>query len=95
MILEFHTIIDELIFLSKSVKISKEHEFFYIEIGLNIAYYRKIVGYTQEQLAELAGISRTYISNIEASNMVRTFSLEVLLNIADALDIPPYKLFRM
>ena len=57
-------------------------------IGLNIAYYRKLKGYTQLQLAEQIGISRTHMSNIEAPNMNTSISLETLLDIADTLEIP-------
>lgn len=35
-----------------------------MELGLNIAYYRKLKGITQAQLAQMVGISRTHISNI-------------------------------
>ena len=38
----------------------------FIEIGYNIAYYRKHAGLTQEQLAERVGISRQHIGAIEA-----------------------------
>lgn len=78
--------------MSKSFKISKLNEFKYIQIGLNIAYYRKLHGYTQEQLAELSGISRSHISSIEAPNIIHNISLEVLFNIANSLKIEPYKL---
>jgi len=80
--------------LSKSTKISKENEFKYVQIGLNIAYYRKLQGYTQEELSELSGISRSHISAIEAPNIVHNISLEVLFNIAKALKIEPYKLLE-
>ena len=60
----------------------------YKMIGLNIAYYRKLKGYTQLQLAELVNISRTHMSNIEAPNVPTSISLETLLDVADALDIP-------
>ncbi len=80
--------------MSKSMKISKEHEFKYIQIGLNIAYYRKMQGFTQEELAEAAEISRSHISAIEAPNIVHNISLEVLFCIADALKIEPYKLLE-
>ncbi len=60
----------------------------YKMIGLNIAYYRKLKGMTQLQLAERIGISRTHMSNIEAPNMHTSISLETLLDIADALEIP-------
>ena len=60
----------------------------YKMIGLNIAYHRKLKGYTQLQLAEKINISRTHMSNIEAPNMPTSISLETLLDVADALEIP-------
>lgn len=60
----------------------------YKMIGLNIAYYRKLKGLTQLKLAEKINISRTHMSNIEAPNMSTSISLETLLDIADALEIP-------
>lgn len=54
---------------------NKNREQEYKMIGLNIAYYRKLHGLTQLQLAELAGISRTHMSNIEAPNMPTSISL--------------------
>ena len=38
----------------------------FIELGYNIAYYRKHAGLTQEQLAERVGISRQHMGAIEA-----------------------------
>lgn len=70
----------------------KKREQQYIQIGLNIAYFRKFKGLTQLQLAESVNLSRTHISNIEAPNMVTSLSLEKLLDIADALDINPSEL---
>ena len=66
----------------------------FIELGYNTAYYRKHAGLTQEQLAERVGISRQHLGAIEAPNLVRPISLELLFNIADVLDIPAYKLLR-
>ena len=63
-------------------------------IGLNIAYYRKLKGLTQLQLAEAVNISRTHMSNIEAPNMPTSLSLETLMDIADALEIPVELLLR-
>lgn len=80
--------------MSKSIKISKQNEFRYIQLGLNIAYYRKLQGYTQEELAEIAGISRSHLSAIEAPNIIHNTSLEAIFNIADALRIDPYKLLE-
>lgn len=64
----------------------------YIKLGLNIAYYRKLSGLTQMQLAEAVNISRTHLSNIEASNMPTSVSLDTLFEIAKVLDIPVYRL---
>lgn len=59
----------------------------YIEIGYNIQYFRKHKGLTQEQLAELVDISRQHLGAIEAPNIVRTISLDLLFRIADALEV--------
>ena len=59
----------------------------FIELGLTIAALRKMKGMSQEQLAEKAKISRSHLSSIEAPNIVRPFSVEVLYNIADALEV--------
>lgn len=64
----------------------------YIEIGYNIAYYRKHAGLTQEQLAELLGISRQHLGAIEAPNLLRPVSLDLLFNIATVLRIDVTKL---
>lgn len=61
-------------------------------LGLNIAYYRKKRGYSQEKLAELVDISRTHMSRIEIADCA--VSLDVVFRIADALGVEPYKLFE-
>lgn len=63
----------------------------YVEIGLKIAYYRKLYGYTQEQLAEKIGLSSKYLSNIETPSMIQPISLKTLFAIADVFQIPPHK----
>lgn len=63
----------------------------YRAIGLNIAYYRKLRGLTQLQLAEKISISRTHLSNIEAPNSPTSISFDVLLSISHELNIPAYK----
>lgn len=69
----------------------------YTELGYNIAYYRKHRKLTQEQLAEIAemvDISRQHLGAIEAPNIIRPLSLDLLFAIARALEVEPYKLFR-
>ncbi len=64
------------------------------ELGLKIAYYRKLRGMTQEQLAEAAGVSPVFISHVEAPGIDKTVSLGTLFAIAEALDVPAYKFFK-
>ena len=72
---------------------NNRHSEEYIRLGLNIAYYRKLNGMTQLQLAEAINISRTHMSNIEAPNVPTSVSLDKLFEIAEVLDIPVYKFF--
>jgi len=54
--------------MARNTKISLEKYGKYINLGLNITYYRKREGMTQDQLAERVGISRSYLGEIEAPN---------------------------
>jgi transcriptional regulator with XRE-family HTH domain len=58
----------------------------------NIKYYRKFRHYTQEQLADQIGIHRTHISKIETFHTGVT--LDLLFALAEALQVPPYKLLE-
>ena len=62
-------------------------------LGLTIAYYRKLRGLTQAELAEATNLSRTHISNIEAPNGKTSISLNKLFDIADVLQVPVKDLF--
>jgi len=74
---------------------TKRHGQRYLQLGLNIAYYRKLKGLTQMQLSESTNISRTHMSNIEASGVMKPVSLNVLFDIAEVLGIEPGKLLEM
>lgn len=63
----------------------------YQQIGLKIAYYRKLRGLTQEQLAERLELSPAFIGHVEALNINKAVSLDTLFDVAAALDVPPYK----
>ena len=63
-------------------------------IGLNISLQRKLKGITQAQLAEMVNISRTHMSNIEAPKVKTALSIDLLLDIANALEIEPAILFQ-
>jgi len=64
----------------------------YRKLGLNIAYYRKDKGYTQEMLAEKLNLDRTTISKIELATS--GVSLDVIFAISDLLGVPVYKFFE-
>lgn len=59
--------------------------------GQNLRKYRNQLGLSQEKFAEVCGLHRTYISDIECFR--RSISLENIQRIADALNIDTYKLF--
>ena len=59
-----------------------------------VGYYRRKKGYSQEKLAEMLGISRQHLASVEAPGMNRGLSLELLFNIATALEIEPYLLLK-
>lgn len=63
-----------------------------IKIGLKIAYYRKLQGMTQEQLAEACDISAGYLAQLEGPNSYFCPSLRTLFTIAEVLSIPVAKL---
>jgi len=74
-------------------KLAEDRLQIYKLLGLKIAFYRKQKGMTQLDLAEKVHISRTYISNIEAPRCLVNPTLEILLDIANELDVPISKLF--
>lgn len=59
-----------------------------------IKYYRQQKGYTQEELAELLDVSRQHIAAAESPSMNRGISLDLLFNIAAALETEPYLLLK-
>lgn len=63
----------------------------YRQLGLRIAYYRKLRGITQEQLAEKVDKSAAFIGHVEAPNVDKAISLDTLFDIAEALDVPVHK----
>lgn len=61
----------------------------YREIGYKISYCRKHLNLTQEEFAEKLGISRQHIGAIEAPNVERKVSLDLIFQIADLCDTEP------
>ena len=67
------------------------HEYDYLQLGLKIAYYRKLKGYTQEQLAEKIERTPAFIGHVEAPNISKAISLDTLFDISNVLEVPAYK----
>lgn len=57
----------------------------------NVKKYRTQLGLSQEKLAELAGLHRTYISALERER--RNISIDNIQKIANALQVESYLLF--
>ncbi|QUH21249.1 helix-turn-helix domain-containing protein [Alkaliphilus sp. B6464] len=62
------------------------------KFGLNVKKYRQNKEYSQEKLAEISGLHRTYISSIERGT--RSISLNNIEKIAKSLDVEIYQLFK-
>ena len=63
----------------------------YRQIGLKIAYYRKLRGLTQGEQAEQVGRTPAYIGHLEGPNISKALSLDTLFDIAAVLDVAPQK----
>ena len=61
-------------------------------LGANVKYYRYLIGYTQEQLAEKCELSPRYISDIE--NAQGNVSVDTLEIIAKYLKVESYLLIK-
>ena len=68
-----------------------DYESEYRQIGLKIAYYRRLRKLTQEQLAEKIDRTPAFIGHVEAPNINKAISLDTLFDIAKALDVPAHK----
>lgn len=73
------------------MKVSNDER--YRQIAKRIVHYRMRKGLSQEELANKIGISKSYLSKIEAPNSTKAFSLDVLFAIADGLEVDVIKFF--
>jgi transcriptional regulator with XRE-family HTH domain len=65
---------------------------FKIILASNVKRIRKKKNISQEKLAELASIHRTYVGSIERAE--RNISLKNIVAIADALEVDPCQLLQ-
>lgn len=64
----------------------------YKRIGFNLLKQRRLKGWTQEQLSERSGVSRSRISKME--NGKENFNIESLILIAQSLEIDFIELLK-
>ena len=57
------------------------------QFGANVKWFRNEAGHTQDVFAELAGVARSYLAEVEVGR--RNPTLKVVERIAVALDVPP------
>lgn len=62
------------------------------QFGVNVKQARKKAGYSQEALADLAVVARSYMSDVERG--ARNPTLRVVERIAAALDVQPSRLLE-
>lgn len=72
----------------------EDYSKYYRLLGANVAYFRKKRHLTQEGLALKANVSRAHISHIEAENVHKVPSLDILFRLCSILQIEPYQLFQ-
>ncbi|HEY9711989.1 MAG TPA: helix-turn-helix transcriptional regulator [Chroococcales cyanobacterium] len=61
-------------------------------VGTAVQERRLALGYSQQELADMAGVHRTYVSDVERG--ARNVTVITVVKLADALEIEPFKLFR-
>lgn len=61
-----------------------------VTFGIRVRTRRTLQGYSQEQLAELAGFHATYVSSVERGE--RNVTLTTILRLAKALKMDPAEL---
>lgn len=61
-------------------------------IGFNIRTLRDQRGHSQAKFAEMVGVNRSYLNQIEQGKM--NASVNILVKISDGLDVPLPDLFR-
>jgi transcriptional regulator with XRE-family HTH domain len=62
-------------------------------LAQNLRLERQRIGISQEHLADLAGLHRTYVGSVERGE--RNISIDNIERLAAALDLQPYDLLKV
>lgn len=65
----------------------KEYDGILLDIGIKVGYYRRMAGMKQKELAQMTGLSLSYISQLEAPNLPYCPSIRALFTIAKVLGV--------
>ncbi len=71
-----------------------DDEYYYKRLRKNIRCYRKTKQLTQQELADIAELTREYICDIENEKRNKHPSIAVIGRIADALEVDIIMLFK-
>lgn len=72
-----------MVYIKEEVKTSE----IYNIVGKNIKKFRKLRGYTGQELANICNLSYGYIKNLESQKVYATISIETLKLISDKLKV--------
>ena len=65
----------------------ENNDYYYYVARVNIKKYRKLKGYTAQELADKTGLTHQFIRDLESLKITRRPRLDTLVNIANALNI--------
>lgn len=77
-----------------NVKYTIDDEYYYTMIRHNIKKFRNKIGITQQDLADMTGISREYICDVENENRNKHITISLLGRIAEVLEIDIANFFK-
>lgn len=70
-----------------------KNDFTMEEVGEKIRYYRKLCGFSQEELALSCDIDRSYISSLERG--IQNATVAMIVRIAKGLNVKPFELLMI
>lgn len=66
---------------------NRQRQIMFEQIGAKVAYYRKLTGFSQEELASKIHINKSVLSQIEHGQYKENIPLILLFDIADVMHV--------